>query len=325
VPDARIYNGVRVPCSPDPRAGMPPGFERTRVTQPTETVRSLLAAEVRKSEHEMSLARAALLVAKEEYPQLPVDRYMTRLDQMAEEARDRLAAETAGPVVLQELIRTLYVRHGFRGNTDAYHDPRNSLLNDVLDRGLGIPLTLSIIFLEVGWRLGLPVEGVNFPAHFLIRYRGAAENILVDPFDPESLRFEDEAQKFLDRQFGGMVQMRPEFLRSATKRDMVLRLLLNLKGLYANARDAQRTFAVTDRILLIRPGAAGELRDSGMLLARMGRSPEARERLTQYLELMPEAEDAARIRALLAKLGEGGVPGVGDWPGEDMPESGSGS
>lgn len=290
------------------------GFEQSSVTEPTAVVRTLLAEEVRKSELDMSLARAALLVAKEEYTQLPVDLYMARLDQMAEETRDRLAAETAGPVVLQELIRTLYERHGFKGNTEAYHDPRNSLLNDVLDRGLGIPLTLSIIILEVGWRLGLPVEGVNFPAHFLVRYRGAAEKMLVDPFEPEALRFEDEAQVILDRQFGGMVRMRPDFLRAATKRDMLHRLLLNLKGLYVNARDTDRTLAVTERILLLSPGAAGELRDSGLLLARMGRMPEARERLTQYLELVPEAEDAARIRALLAKLAESGAPDLGAWP-----------
>jgi regulator of sirC expression with transglutaminase-like and TPR domain len=272
----------------------------------------------------MSLARAALLVAKEEYAQLPVDLYVARLDQMAEEARDRLSSETAGPVVLQELIRTLYERHGFKGNTEAYHDPRNSLLNDVLDRGLGIPLTLSIILLEVGWRLGLPVEGVNFPAHFLVRYRGSAENILVDPFDPESLRFEDQAQEILDRQFGGMVRMRTEFLRTATKRDMILRLLLNLKTLYMNARDAVRTLAVTDRILLLRPGAPGELRDSGMLLARIGQLPEARERLTQYLEMAPEAPDATRIRTLLQKLGDGEFPDMGEWPDQSASSPGGG-
>ena len=291
------------------------------MTKPTPTVRALFAEEARKSDLDMSLARVALLVAKEEYPQLPVDLYVARIDQMAEEAQDRLAAETAGPVVLQELIRTLYERHGLKGNTEAYHDPRNSFLNDVLDRGLGIPLTLSIILLEVGWRLGLPIEGVNFPAHFLVRYRGAAENILVDPFEPEALRFEDEAQELLDRQCGGMIRMRPDFLRTATKRDMVLRLLLNLKGLYMNARDAYRTLAVTDRILLLRPGSAGELRDSGMLLARIGKVPEARERLTQYLEMVPEAEDATRIRALLASLGQGGLPEAGGWPEEDPPNT----
>lgn len=302
-----------------------PGFEQSGVTEPTTSVRALLAEEVRKSELDMSLARAALLVAKEEYTQLPVDLYMARLDQMAEETRDRLAAETAGPVVLQELIRTLYDRHGFKGNTEAYYDPRNSLLNDVLDRGMGIPLTLSIIILEVGWRLGLPIEGVNFPAHFLVRYRGSTQNMLVDPFEPEALRFEDEAQELLDHQFGGMVQMRPDFLRTATKRDMLHRLLLNLKGLYVNARDANRTLAATDRILLLRPGAAGELRDAGLLLARMGRMPEARERLTQYLEVLPEAGDVSRIRALLAQLGEDGVPDLGAWPEVDSPDVGAGS
>ena len=273
----------------------------------------------------MSLARAALLIAQEEYPQLPVDLYMARLDQLAEETKDRLAAETAGPVVLQELIRTLYERHGLRGNTETYYDPRNSLLNDVLDRGLGIPLTLSIIMLEVGWRLDLPLEGVNFPAHFLVRYRGAAERILVDPFNPEALRFEDQAQQLLDGQFGGMVRMRSDFLRSASKRDMILRLLLNLKGLYVNARDAPRTLAVTERILLLRPGAAGELRDSGMLLARLGRIGEARERLMQYLEVAPEADDATRVWALLEKLGEEGTQEPSDWPAGDPPNFGRGS
>ena len=292
---------------------------------PSPSTRGLLAEEIRKSEVDMSLARAALLVAKEEYNQLPVDLYLARLDQMAEEARDRLSEETAGPVVLQELLRTLYDRHGLQGNTDAYYDPRNSFLNDVLDRGLGIPLTLSIVILEVGWRLGLPLEGVNFPAHFLVRYRGAAQNLLIDPFDPEELRFEEDAQEILDRQFGGMVRMREEFLRSASKRDMLLRLLLNLKGLYVNARDARRTLAVTERILMLRPGAANELRDSGMLLARLGRRERARERLRQYLELAPEANDARRIRNMIEQLGrDDGTPEI-DWPEGRPEDSGRGS
>jgi len=295
------------------------------VALPSPSARGLLAEEIRKSEVELSLARAALLVAKEEYVQLPLALYLARLDQLAEETRDRLSEETAGPVVLQELLRTLYDRHGLKGNTEAYYDPRNSFLNDVLDRGLGIPLTLSIIILEVGWRLGLPLEGVNFPAHFLVRYRGATQNLLIDPFDPEELRFEEDAQEILDRQFGGMVRMREEFLRGASKRDMVLRLLLNLKGLYVNARDAERTLAVTDRILLLRPGAANELRDSGMLLARLGRSAEARERLTQYLELAPEANDARRIRNVIDQLGRADESPDIEWPEGPPEDTGRGS
>ncbi len=272
---------------------------------PAHSTRGLLAEELSKSERDLGLARCALLVAKEEYAQLPVERYLARLDQLAEEVKDRLATETAGPVVLQELIRTLYDRHGLRGNPEAYYDPRNSFLNDVLDRGLGIPLTLSIILLEVGWRLGLPLEGINFPHHFLVRYNGVAQRLLIDPFDPEKLRFEDQAQELLDNHYGGMVRMRKDFLRTASKREIILRLLTNLKGIYANARDDVRALAVSERVLMVRPGALDELRDSGVLLARLGRSDEALERLGRYLTLAPEAEDVDQVRSLVEEL-EGG-------------------
>ena len=116
----------------------------------------------------MDLARAALLVAKEEYPQLSVDLYLARLDQVAEEVKDRLANETASLIVLGEVIDTLYTRRKLSGNREAFYDPRNSFLNDVLDRGVGIPLTLGIVILEVSWRLGLPLEvlivAVSIPA-----------------------------------------------------------------------------------------------------------------------------------------------------------------
>ncbi len=122
----------------------------------------------------MNLARAMLLVAKEEYPQLSVELYLARLDQLAEEVKDRLADETAPLVVLDALIDTLYVRRKLSGNQKAYYDPRNCFLNDVLDRGLGIPLTLGIVMLEVGWRLGLPLEGVSFPGPFYCSTRSTA-------------------------------------------------------------------------------------------------------------------------------------------------------
>ena len=161
------------------------------MTVPTPHQRQLFAAEVARPEAEMNLARAALLVAQEEYPQIPVELYLARLDQMAEEVKDRLADETAPPVVLCELLEMLFARRGFSGNRKAYYDPRNSFLNDVLDRSTGIPLTLGIVLLEVGWRLGLKLEGVNFPGHFLVRYRGDAVDLLIDPFDSGTVRFVD--------------------------------------------------------------------------------------------------------------------------------------
>lgn len=261
-----------------------------------------MAEAVQKSERDLELGRAVLFIAQEEYPQLPVERYMMRFDALAEAAKDRLDNETAAPVVLRELIHTLYEREGFRGNTESYHDPRNSLLNDVLDRRLGIPMTLGIVMLEVGWRLDLPLEGVNFPGRFLVRYKGATEHLLVDPFDGGRIRFEDEAQELLDKVYGGMVRMQDQFLRLATKRDMIHRLLVDLKGLYVNVHDDERALRTIERLLLLRPDSPGERRDRGMLLVKLGRASEAMEQLQEYLDYAPQAADAPRVRSLLERL-----------------------
>jgi regulator of sirC expression with transglutaminase-like and TPR domain len=272
---------------------------------PMSPTRARLSEALRRSDHDFELGRAALYIAQEEYPQLPVERYVLRLDSLAEAVKDRLDDETAPPVVLGELIRTLFEQEGLSGNKESYHDPRNSFINDVLDRRLGIPLTLGIILLEVGWRLDLPLEGVNFPGHFLVRYRGAAEHLLIDPFDGGRIRFESEAQEVLDQQYGGMVRMQPAFLRSASKLDMIRRLLVNLKGLYINVKDDARALSVVERLLLVEPASPGERRDRGMLLLRLGREEEAKEQLRRYLESAPGAVDAKRIGSLVRRLEAG--------------------
>ncbi|MCG6956451.1 MAG: transglutaminase-like domain-containing protein [Gemmatimonadetes bacterium] len=282
------------------------------MSSPATSPRRLFAAEVTRPEEELNLARAALLVAKEEYPQISVELYLARLDQMAEEVKDRLADETAPLLILGDLLETLFVRRRLRGNRAAYYDPRNSFLNDVLDRGVGIPLTLGMVLLEVGWRLGLPVEGVNFPSHFLVRYRGDAMDLLLDPFDGGRTRFEDQAQELLDQVYGGMVRVQEQFLRRASRRDMLARLLTNLKGVYVNVGDHGRALAAVERLLLIQPTARGENRDRGLLLARMGRRDEAAEQLEAYLELAPEATDAERIRDIVDDLRAGRALGGDD-------------
>jgi regulator of sirC expression with transglutaminase-like and TPR domain len=220
---------------------------------PARSARQLFAEEVRRPDPEIDLARAALLVAKEEYPQISVEQYLTRLDQMAEEVKGRLGEETAPLMVLQELLQVVYARHGFRGNANAYYDPRNSFLNDVLDRRLGIPLTLGFVLLEVGWRLGLPIHGVNFPDHFLVRLRGDVFDLLIDPFDSGRLRFQDQAQEFLDRVYGGRVKLQEAFLREATRREMLSRMLRNLRSVYVNIGDTTRARWVGDRLDMLRP------------------------------------------------------------------------
>ncbi len=269
---------------------------------PASSARREFALEVGQPDSRVDLARAALLIAKEEYPQLAVERHMGQLDQLAEDVKDRLDEGSDSLVVFQELIRTMYDRSGFSGNREAYYDPRNSFLNDVLDRRRGIPLTLGIVLLEVGWRLGIPLEGVNFPGHFLVRYPGMAIRLLVDPFETGRIWFEDQAQELLDRVYGGMVRVRPRFLKAAGKREMLVRLLANLKGIYLNVQDNDRALAAIERILVIHPTAAGQIRDRGTLLARMGRPDEALEQLQWYLDYAPEASDAGRIRSLVEEL-----------------------
>ena len=278
------------------------------MSAPAVSPRRQLAEELARSEAELNLGRAALLIAREEYPQLPVDLYLARLDQIAEEVKDRLANETAPLLVLNELIDTLYVRRGLSGNRESYYDPRNSFLNDVLDRGLGIPLTLGIVLLETGWRLGLPVEGVNFPGHFLVRYRGDELALLIDPFDAGKVRFEDEAQELLDLVYGGVVHLQDSFLRTAGKREMLLRMLTNLKGLYVKIGDPERALAAVERLLMITPTSPAESRSRGLLLARLGRHEEAAVQLEAYLRVSPAATDAPRVEAMLRDLRAGKAP-----------------
>jgi len=273
---------------------------------PAPAPRSRFAAAIERSDGDLDLAEAALLVAAEEYPQLAVEPYLRRIDLLAERARDRLANENAPLLVLHELSRVLFEEEGFRGNAQAYYDPRNSFLNDVLDRRLGVPLTLAIVLLEVGWRLGLPLEGVNFPGHFLVRYAGEAVRVLIDPFQKGELRFEDQAQDLLDRVYGGEVRLQPAYLRPASKADMLVRLLSNLKGIYLNARDDARALRAVERIILVQPSALEEVRDRGMLLARTGRGVEALIDLERYLDLAPGAPDATRVRMLIDELAKEG-------------------
>lgn len=275
------------------------------MTSPQQPLRERFLAEVSQGDDQIDLAGAALMVAREEYVQLPEERYLSQLDLLAEETRDRLDDETAPLFVLQELLNTLYIRHGFRGNREAYYDPRNSFLNDVLDRKLGIPLTLGIVVLEVGWRLGLPLEGVNFPGHFLVRFKGDAIDLLIDPYDGGAVRFEDEAQELLDRVYGGMVRVNDSFLQAATKREMLVRMLVNLKSLYLNVRDHGRALAVVERLLLIRPIGSAEIRDKGVILARLGRKEEALEQLEAYLNVAPDASDTQRILGMVEELKNG--------------------
>jgi len=272
------------------------------MTTPAPSARSLFAAWAASSDPDQGLAEGALLVAAEEYPQISVAHYLQRLELLADRVRDRAGEETAPLVILQELNRVLFEDEGFRGNSGAYYDPRNCLLNDVLDRRLGIPITLGIVYLEVGWKLGLPLQGINFPGHFLVRYNGEAVRFLIDCFDRGRIRFEDDALQVLDRGSAASVRLRPEYMTVAGRRDVLARLLANLKRLYTKSGDDARALAAVERLLVLRPDSPTEIRDRGLLLARIGREEEARRDLERYLDAMPHAPDAHHIRMMLRQL-----------------------
>ncbi|HTO70039.1 MAG TPA: tetratricopeptide repeat protein [Myxococcota bacterium] len=248
----------------------------------------------------VDLAEAALWIAAEEYPELDVARALAELARLGESARLRLrrAADAAGRV--EKLLHFLYVEVGFAGNRDDYYDPRNSFLNDVLARRTGIPITLAIVFVAVARRAGLPARGVGFPGHFLASC-GERGEILVDPFAGTVVtRAECEAR--LRASAGAAVPFDPRLLDPTPARDVLARVLRNLKQIWLAREDWPRALGCAERILLLSPDAAVELRDRGLLFARLECFAAAEADLRRFLELAPDDAAADAVRAQLVEL-----------------------
>jgi regulator of sirC expression with transglutaminase-like and TPR domain len=263
--------------------------------------RSRFAAEVSRPEAEIDLARAALLVGAEEEPgRASVERCLARLDEMGEEARARAVARGGSRV--EALNEYLFSEQSFVGNETDYYDPRNSMLQQVLGRRTGIPITLSIVYIEVGRRAGLRVEGVGLPGHFVVRaWEDGGEGVLVDPFNRRTTDAE-ECQSRLDVIYDGQVTLSGEHLRAVGARAILARLLGNLKAVYVNAQLYVRALAAVERSMLVAPHDLEERRDRGMLLAQLGRYAEAVADTQTYLNLSPDASDADAVREQLKKM-----------------------
>lgn len=242
----------------------------------------------------LDLARAALAIAQPEFPAMDPAAYVAQLDAMALEVRERTGSGSAAAKV-QALNRYLFEERAFRGDLEDYYHPQNAYLNRVLDRGLGIPITLSLVYLEVGQRLGLPVVGVGLPGHFIVKVAGAHEELLVDPFYRTLLTRQD-CQKRLDAIYGGKLQLTEQFLRAVGKREVLARLLYNLKRIHVKADDTERALRVLDMLLALQPHAFEDLRDRGLLRYQAGRYAEALPDLRAYLGFLPRAADAAQVK-----------------------------
>ena len=270
----------------------------------TSPARERFTALVSGPEEDLDLAEAALLIAQEEQPDLDVARYLKRLDQLADAVRAALPPSPTPNDTLKGLNTHLFFKEGLRGNTSEYYDPRNSFLNDVLETKTGIPITLSVIYMEVGRRLGLALVGIGFPGHFLVRYSGPDGEQILDPFLGGTSLSEAQLAAKLRNMYGEnnpLAAQVSKLLTPATKKEILTRMLGNLKGVYLNKGDFERALGVIDRMLLIRPDAATEFRDRAAVQQRLGRMQGAVRDFKQYLALAPDAPDADRIRALIQR------------------------
>lgn len=238
------------------------------------------------------LATAALLIARLEYPRLDASRYLDRLDQMGDEAAERLAREPADEPRRQvaALNGFLFDEEGFAGNRKQYDDPRNSFLNAVLDRRSGIPVTLALVYMEVARRAGLRVDGVNFPGHFLLRLpngaavmTGGAADLILDPFHRGTILSEPDCRRLLRSHAGADAVFEPGLLAGATKLQILVRMLVNLKRIYVKMRSFPQGLAMTELLLALDPSALTELRDRGLLAYNLNDFPGALRDLEAYL------------------------------------------
>ena len=252
----------------------------------------------------IDLAQASLLIAREEYPGLRVGDYIARLEEMAATIRGRLRGGEGFTSLVAHVNRHLFGELGFRGNREEYHDPRNSFLSDVLDRRVGIPITLSTVYLEVARRIGLRLAGVAFPGHFLVRYMGGDVHaeILIDPFNRGMLLTAEECRRRLDNRFQGQVPFRPELLRRAHKREILERMLMNLRLIYQGQRDFHRALRIQNLLIDVRPGRPAAIRDRGLLYYRLACLGQAAHDLRSYLKAAPTAPDAGTIGSRLVEI-----------------------
>jgi regulator of sirC expression with transglutaminase-like and TPR domain len=270
-----------------------------------------LAAELRNAMNAPGneLAPAALAIARVEYPSLNPAPYVAALDRMGREAAARM--QEMGDDSVRAFNEYLYDEQGFAGNRERYDDPRNSFINEVLDRRIGIPISLAVVYLEVARRAGLHVDGVNFPGHFLLRTRDAvatdarSEVVIIDPFHGGAKLSEYDCRQLLRQHVGDEAAFDTALLAPATRHEIVVRMLVNLKRLYVRMRSFPQARLISSLLLGIDPAAVSELRDRGLLAYHLEDFPAALRDLEEYLRLAPKSSAPAE-HDLIADHGEEG-------------------
>ena len=256
----------------------------------------------------LPLLGTALLIARDEYPALDPGQYDALAQSHADGLRDDVAAIDSLPLKMQAINQRLFDEIGYTGNHDEYYDPRNSYLNEVFDRRLGNPISLAMVQMEVARRLGLPLDGVSFPGHFLVRLPVDDGVLVMDPFNRGRPLDEDELRRRARPHLGGEMpddEALYQILNPASNRAMLTRMLRNLHGVYADLDDWERAVRCADRILRLSPDNAEALRDRGLGYFKLGHRLGARADIARYLQLHPQAPDAGSLRERLVDLSTG--------------------
>ncbi|PYM69607.1 MAG: hypothetical protein DME10_23185 [Candidatus Rokuibacteriota bacterium] len=259
-----------------------------------------LATLVSRPDGRLDLARAALTIARWEYPALEVDAYLERLDGLARGVDgSRRSTDPLGR--LHRLREYLFVEQGFAGNREDYYDPRNSFLNDVLDRRQGIPITLSLVLIEVGKRLGLAVEGIGLPGHFIAGARLDDSQIFLDPFNGGALLTPESCEKLVGRVLGRKVTLTDEHYAPVSGRQLLGRMLAKLKAIYWQRQAWDKVVGAIDRLLVLDSKAAGEWRDRGIAWSNMGEIQRSLADWERYLTEFPNTKDHEAVKGHLRK------------------------
>ncbi len=253
------------------------------------------------------LLEAAIAVAQDEYPRLDAQTVLAEIDALAVALKTRLPADASPLQRLRALNRYFFQELCFAGNVNDYYDRRNSYINDVLRRRRGIPISLALVYAELAGQIGLKAHGVSFPGHFLVKLRMPQGEVVIDPFSGQSLSREDldarltpyRGRHGLTGDFDTPLGL---FLQAAPARDVLARLLRNLKEVHRSARDWPRLLAVQQRLVTLLPGVWEEQRDRGLVHAQLGHTQAARDDLHVYLQHLPDAADADALRERLTEL-----------------------
>lgn len=254
---------------------------------------------------QVNLARATLLLSEHinHVPNL-VAPYLARLDDMAEQVRPALELAHTDEEKVAALTGYLFGELDFHGNNENYYDPSNSFLNRVLDRRTGIPISLSAICLEIGWRLGLPMSGLGLPGHFIVGYGLPEAPLYLDPFNRGVILSEDDCLALCRVPTSQRLAFREQYLVPASKKAILFRMLLNLKQIYLRQETWDRAYRTLDLMLLVQPNQIEELKDRGLVAYRLNRLREATFDLHRYLYLKPNAPDAKWLRQHLEMIEE---------------------